>query len=58
MVYGRAIAIPERPFIKIVDVDYHQKDKSVISDYRFLGLLEGIRIRALVAKAGGRVDTL
>ena len=58
MVYGRAIAIPERPFIKIVDVDYHQKDESALQLCRFWGILKEIRTRAPVAKAVVRVGAL
>jgi hypothetical protein len=58
MVYGPALATVERPFIKIVDVDYHQKDESAIHLCRFWGVLEEIRTRALVAKAGVRVDAV
>jgi hypothetical protein len=58
MIYSPAIATIERLFIKIVDVDYHQKDKSAIQIYRFWGVLGEIRPRAPVAKAEGRVDIL
>jgi hypothetical protein len=58
MVYGRAIAIPKRPFIKIVDVDYHQKDEFALQLCRFWGVLKEIRTRGPVAKAGGRASVL
>ena len=58
MVYGPAIVTVERPFIKIVDVSYHQEDESAIQLCRFWGVLEEIRTRAPVGKAVVRVDAL
>jgi hypothetical protein len=56
MVYGSTIATAWPPFIKIVDVDYHQEDESAIQFCGFWAVLEGIRTRAPVAKAVVRVD--
>jgi hypothetical protein len=58
MLYRPVVATVERPFIKIVDVDYHQKDESAIQVCRFWGVLDEIRNRAPVAKAVVRVDAL
>jgi hypothetical protein len=52
------IATVEQPFLKIVDVGYHQENESAIRLCRFLGVLEEVRTRAPVAKAVVRVDAL
>jgi hypothetical protein len=58
MVYGPAIATRERPFIKIVDVDYHLKTNWRLSFVDFWAIWIEFMPRAPVAKAGGCADAL